>query len=440
MARRGFFAELNHQAKLAQRDADRRKRAAAREHEQTMRQVVKALASEEKAIAAAQKAAETLQKQLERAKESERKRLEKEAERERKELEKQAKAAHLATMEATVQEKNAGLAETFDAIDSLLVATLDVDDYVDLDSLRATPDHPPFDRPDLETPTLAARNLPLPNEPKFVDPEPVKGFLGRKKKAARALEQATAAHEEKLREWNDRVDQIRQQDQRAADGHAAAEAKRTAALAKARDQYAKECSQRDFEAAEHNASIDQLHTNLGYGDTEAVQEYVSIVLSNSAYPDEFQVEHQPNFEPTTAELQLRVLVPPPDTVPGIKAYKYTKASDEITSTALTQEARKDRYSEAVNQVSLRTLHEIFEADRRGLIKSISLEVGTETLDPATGLNTYVPFVATAADRDTFITFDLSAVVPSATLAHLGASVSKNPLGRVPATIGGVRRS
>lgn len=89
---------------------------------------------------------------------------------------------------------------------------------------------------------------------------------------------------------------------------------------------------------------------------------------------------------------------------------------------------------------MRTLHEVFEADRRGLIQSISLEVGTETVDPATGIEGYVPFVAVAAERDTFMAFDLSEVVPAATLEHLGAAVSKNPLGLVPADVSEIRKA
>jgi restriction system protein len=86
------------------------------------------------------------------------------------------------------------------------------------------------------------------------------------------------------------------------------------------------------------------------------------------------------------------------------------------------------------------MHEVFEADRRGLIKTISLEVGTETNDPATGKRAYVPFVAVAAQRATFAEFDLSAVVPLATLEHLGAAVSKNPYGLSAVDASGIRRS
>jgi restriction system protein len=226
----------------------------------------------------------------------------------------------------------------------------------------------------------------------------------------------------------------------AAEEHSQAERDRIATLEKERGRYEAECMALEAAVVEHNARIDTLITNLGYGTVEAVQEYVSIVLANSVYPERFQVNHDFTFDPTTAELKLRVLVPPPSMVSDVKAYKYTKSTDEITTTALSQKACKDRYSGAVHQVALRSLHEIFEADRRGLIKTISIEVGTETTNPATGKSEYMPFVAVASERDTFMSFDLSAVVPAATLDHLGAAVSKNPYGLVVADTTGVRRS
>ena len=75
-----------------------------------------------------------------------------------------------------------------------------------------------------------------------------------------------------------------------------------------------------------------------------------------------------------------------------------------------------------------------------MIKTISLEVGTEDILPATGKASYITFIAAAAERDTFIDFDLSGVVLAATLKHLGAAISKNPYGLVAADSTGVRRS
>ncbi|WP_253905023.1 hypothetical protein [Arthrobacter sp. H14] len=222
--------------------------------------------------------------------------------------------------------------------------------------------------------------------------------------------------------------------------YAAQEQLRQQALEQAVTRYKDACAQRDQEIAEHNASVDQLIANLSYGVVDAVQEYIGIVLANSVYPEDFDVDHQAEFDPDTAELSIRVLIPGPDNVPTIKSYRYVKASDEITPVALSQKDSKDRYAGIVHQVALRTLHEVFEADRRGLVQSIALEVGTETINPATGNETYIPFVAVGAPRDSFSELELAAVTPSATLEHLGAAVSKNPLGLVPASGSGIRRS
>lgn len=140
----------------------------------------------------------------------------------------------------------------------------------------------------------------------------------------------------------------------ASDEYARAEAERVQQLDDARAAYAAECEAREAEVAAQNADLDSLIADLGYGATEAVEEYISIVLSNSVYPDRCPVRHEYTFDPGTAELALRCLVPGPTEVPAVKAYKYTKSSDDITEAALSQKAAKDRYAGAVHQVALRS--------------------------------------------------------------------------------------
>jgi restriction system protein len=141
----------------------------------------------------------------------------------------------------------------------------------------------------------------------------------------------------------------------------------------------------------------------------------------------------------TRELTLAVLIPEPSAVSAVKEYKYVKAKDEISPTALPAKAQKDRYASAVWQVAVRTLHEVFEADRAGKISSIALTVGVNRVSPATGQPETVPVVAVAADRETFSSFDLGNVVPHATLTHMGAALSKSPFDLTPAdTSRGVR--
>jgi restriction system protein len=87
----------------------------------------------------AQRQAERAVAQLARATAAERKA----AEREAKRLHEEARLAEVAAL-------NAQLVEAVDEIDSILVATLDVDDFVDLEKLRVKVNHPPFPGANLE--------------------------------------------------------------------------------------------------------------------------------------------------------------------------------------------------------------------------------------------------------------------------------------------------
>lgn len=418
MARRGFFAEMQHQSVVRAREAEQAQADQTKQHAAAVRKAERT-----------QKAAERAASQAARASDVDRKRLEK-----------AAKEAHQAAMQATVDERNGGIEATYEAIDSLLTATLDRDDYVDLEALRQQAEHPPFDRPELDASIPPPPPILDPPEPQYSEPPVPSGIFGKKKKHEEAIAAARSFHEQAHSAWQAETAAIPARRRAAAEEHEKAEEFRRQQLETERARYAAECSTREAEVAEQNAALDSLIANLGYGTTDAVEEYISIVLSNSPYPDQFPVRHDFTFDPATAELALRCLIPGPDKVPTTKAFKYAKAADEITETALPQKAAKDRYAAAVNQVALRSLHEVFEADRRGLIQSIALQVGTETIDPATGVETYVPFVAVGADRATFMSFGLSSVVPAATLTHLGAAVSKNPHGLAPADLSGIRKA
>ncbi|WP_239642489.1 hypothetical protein [Microbacterium sp. B19] len=409
--RRGFFAELQHQAKLA----DQRAQAAARQHS--------------KQVDAARRAAERAALAAARASEQDRKRLEREA-----------AQAHAEARLAEADELTAEATERFQILDQLLSATLAIDDFVDLESLRAVAHHPPFPREDLRVPIPAPAPIPDPPLPVKREPVAVTGMFGRKQKAADALAAVERQYAHDYSEWKTATEELPARRSAQSAAYAAAEDARQAALAQATARYQTESVERERLVTEQNESLDQLIAGLAYGTVDAVQEYVGIVLANSVYPEWFPVSHTATFEPTSAELSLRVVMPGPDAVPTVKAYRYTKTTDEITPVAATQKETKDRYARAVHNIALRSIHEVFEADRRRLVLSISLELGTETVSPATGKPTYVPLVAVAVRRDEFEALDLSAVVPSATLEHLGASVSKNPHGLVPAVAGGVRRA
>ena len=409
---RGQIGELNRQVKADRRRREQEQRQVAREHATAQRGAEQAARAEQRAKARAERARAAEQKQAEQ----------------------EAKRLHIESMEAEVSARNAALAATYGEIDSILAYTLEIDDYVDLDTLRRVAEHPPFEAGQLATPNPRPASIKPTRRPGFVAPagKPHKFSLvpGAKKRYAALLAQAQADHDEAVRAWEAEAASVpaRQEEQDRA--YEAAENLRAQQLEAARASYDAECKQRETEVADANRALDQLITNLAYGVEDAVQEYVSIVLGNSVYPDSFPVAHEFAFDSTQGELTLRAAVPAPSSMPEIREYRYIKARDEITETAQSQKEQRERYANAVAQVAVRTLHEIFEADRAGRIQMISLTVATQTIDPGTGHMTDIPFVAVASDRATFESLELTNVVPAATLAHLKATVSKNPFGLV----------
>lgn len=407
MAKRGFFAELQHQNQLAAKRQEQAQRAQARAH------------------AAAERQAEQARRQYERAQAQ----LARATVAEQKEAEREAKRLHGEARVAEVSSLNAEIASLADELDSILAATLEVDDFFDLETLRVQAAHPPFARSDLETATPRPEPLTVPAEPVLVEPEAPKGLggvFGGKKKHAEALAAAqadfTAAHEA----WKTVAAGVPTRQQRQTEKWEGDERQRNELLQQAQEEYRRECEARGVDTAAANLALDQLIAGVQSGVESAVQEYVAVVLGNSVFPELLSVEHEFAFDSELRELELTVLISRPDQLPAEKVYKYVKARDEITATMLSQKELKARYASVVHQVALRTVHEIFEADRTGHINTIALTVATEANDPATGLQKRTALTAVAAERSSFVAFDLANIVPLATLQHLGASVSKNP--------------
>lgn len=405
--RRGFFAEIQYQNQLAAkrneqaaRAAHRANLAAYREAERAQKAAERAAAQRARATAAEQKAAD-----------------------------REAKRLHEEAMVAEAAARNAGLAKVHDEIDSILSATLGLDDYVDLNSLRAVAEHPPFSREDLEAPVPPPTLTVGRPEPTYVEPESPRGLgsvFGGKRKHNELVAKQRAKFETELHAWETEVAALPGVHLRETQEYEKEEQQRLAALSEARLQYEADTEQREALAAETNRRLDELIAGIEYNVEDAIQQYVSIVLGNSVYPESFPIDHDFEFDAGLKELSLTVVVPPPAHLPAEKEFRYIKAKDQISPTILPKKDQKERYNNAVFQVALRSLHEIFEADRAGRIQTIAIRVCTVATDPATGVEKRSIFVAAAAERENFMTFDLANVVPQATLEHLGALVSKNP--------------
>ncbi len=180
--KRGFFAELQYQNQQAEKRRRQQAAAAYRAQLAAQREAERSRLAAERARAAAGRAAA----------------------RERDRLEREAARLHVESQIAEAESRNANLAQVFEEIDGILAATLAVDDYVDLESLKIkTVNHPPF-RPGADgTPTPPLPRLVYPPEPAYQEPPAPGGLFGAKKKHAELIAQAQAEYERLHRAWHD---------------------------------------------------------------------------------------------------------------------------------------------------------------------------------------------------------------------------------------------
>jgi restriction system protein len=319
--------------------------------------------------------------------------------------EKEAKRLYLEARQAEVHEKNEDLAEYILELQSLLSSTLSVDDHIDFEKLKEVSSSQAFDPGSLEKPD------PTPVLQDFMPPEPSglgKLVPGAQAKYERAAAEAKARFEIALQDWTLK-EETRKRD---LDVAAAEHRQKTQELQEAAE-------------AQHR-EIDELRRRFEEDEAGAMAAYFRYVLEFSVYPEGFPREFRLAYVPESRQLVIDFQFPSLEIVPETKEFKYVKSKDEITEVARAKTQRNALYASVVSQISLRTLHEVFEADRTHKIDTLVFSGYVSTVDRRTGKPAKPYLVTVRTTRDSFLELDLSQVDPRECLKHLNASVSANP--------------
>jgi len=324
--------------------------------------------------------------------------------------EKERRRLYLELRAAETDAQNESLDGEVGELQTLLQATLAVDDHIDFEALKQRPQLVPYD------PGSLAHDEPAPN-PSWFTVSPLSGARrmvpGAKAKHDAEVAAAEGRFQEECRQHTLRREHRLESWRRAYEAHNA----RNAELAE--------------QAERHNAEIDAFRREFEAGDPDAVVSYFDMVLQASTYPDPFPRRYRLAYIPESRQLVLEHQLPDLSVIPTVKAYKYLKTKDEVTSTVRPATQIRALYTSVVAQVALRSLHEIIEADRLGLAETIVYNGFVDTIDGATGRPIKPMLVSVRTTRDTFLELDLARVEPSRCLQHLGASFSKSPAELAP---------
>ncbi len=294
-------------------------------------------------------------------------------------------------------EKSEEAREVIRSIEQVLHYTLSIDDTIDWESLKDTSK---FGKPTPSKPQLK----PTPQKPKESDPnyQPILNLLDKvislkkEKKIIEAKEKFYNDH----RQWEKNKQKIEEENKQLIIEYKNAvkkwEHEKTVFYAKQK---------------QNNLAIEQKKKDYFSGRPETIIDYCDMVLANSKYPGNFPQEFDLNFDPETKILIVEYALPAPDHLPTLKEIRYIQSRDEFSESHLSNIAQKKLYDDLLYQITLRTIHELYEADIIQAIVSIVFNGWVKAIDKATGQETNTCVMSVQAGREQFISINLAMVDP-----------------------------
>jgi restriction system protein len=318
---------------------------------------------------------------------------------EAKRQEREARAKALAGQKALAKDRTQEAQNALAALERVLVHTLDIDDTVDWEALK---DCSEYTEPEPEKPPP----LETPPEPKRSDAkyEVKLGILDKlvaSRKEAKERE-AEERFEKDHQKWEEEKERFLKHHQAQTEEYEAA----MASWKKERDAFLKA-------QAERNAAIDAQKNGYLSGDAGAIVDYCDLALANSEYPDYFPQSYELDYNPENKILIVDYQLPSLSELPTLVEVKYVQSRDEFTGKHVSRTPLNRSFNNLLYQITLRTIHELYEADQIDALASIVFNGYVRSIDSATGQEVNPCVLSVQAGKEEFERISLANVDPKA---------------------------
>lgn len=296
---------------------------------------------------------------------------EREAERERVRYQKELKAATAKQQTELLEEQRKSLRE-------ILVHTLHIDDRIIWEDLKNRKKFRKF-KPSRGEPTQSEyfETVPSASILEWIVP-----YL--RSRRLRLHQEAYQRYQDDVREFNALVDQ-----EEAA--------------------YQRQKTEFESEQAEHNRMVDDLRRRFELIEPEAIERYVELVLDRSEYPDLINLSLESFYLPDRRSILVEMNLPHPDVIPNVAEYRYVATRDTITEKELKKGEHKKLYEDAISQIAVRTIHEIFESVYVDAVDLVIFNGWVSGIDPKTGQDFRNCILSVQAEKDYFLSLNLERV-------------------------------
>ncbi len=174
-----------------------------------------------------------------------------------------------------------------------------------------------------------------------------------------------------------------------------------------------------------NADLDALRAQYLNRSTEALIRYWTEIMNRSVYPDSFPRDYKFYFQPDSGTLALDYELPNQKAIPRVKSVKYIANREEFQEVLLSEPDFKRLYDDALYQICLRTIHDLFTSDELNVITNIVFNGWVHSIDKATGVETHACIMSVKVKKEEFMAISLANVDLKACFRKLkGISGSK----------------
>jgi restriction system protein len=152
--------------------------------------------------------------------------------------------------------------------------------------------------------------------------------------------------------------------------------------------------------------------------SDAIIDYCEMVLANSKYPDYFFQEWDLDYQEESKVIIVDYSLPNIESIPKVKSVKYVASRNDFSESYLTENEINKLYDDVLYQISLRTIHELFEADVIDGLSSVVFNGWVDSIDKTTGKNVNACIMSIHASKEEFLNINLEKVDPKACFKKL----------------------
>ncbi|MBI5213760.1 MAG: restriction endonuclease [Nitrospirae bacterium] len=174
-----------------------------------------------------------------------------------------------------------------------------------------------------------------------------------------------------------------------------------------------------------NAKIDEMKESYLSQNADSIIEYCDMVLNNSVYPETFPQNFELEYNPDNKILIVEYELPSIECFPRVKEVKYIASRKELKESYITESQINKMLDEAMYKITLRSIHELFEADKANAIDAISFNGWVKAINKATGKEENNCILSVQVKKSEFLDIDLCNVEPKTCFKNLkGVASSK----------------